>query len=83
MSEETAKKRTRRTVKIQRAVVGASIEDIKKRQRPEARAAARTESLAQRKEKKVASESAKKAAKAKNAAKAAQGQIGSKVIPAI
>ena len=64
-SEETAKRRTRKTVKVQRAVVGASIEDIRKRQRPEARAQLRQESVAQRKDKKAATDAAKKAAKAK------------------
>ncbi|CCG81128.1 60S ribosomal protein L24-A [Taphrina deformans PYCC 5710] len=75
ISEETAKKRSRKTVKVQRAIVGASLDDIKKRQRPEARAAARTESIKQRKDKKVASESAKKAAKANSAGKAQQSKV--------
>lgn len=75
ISEETAKKRSRKTVKVQRAIVGASLDDIKKRQRPEARAAARTESLKQRKDKKVASEAAKKAAKANAGAKAQQSKV--------
>lgn len=74
-AEETTKKRTRKTVKVQRAIVGASLEDIKKRQRPEARAAARTESLTQRKEKKAASESAKKLAKAKAGARQAESKV--------
>ena len=41
--QEVAKKRTRRTVKHQRAIVGASLDVIKERraQRPEARSAAR------------------------------------------
>ena len=75
ISEEAAKKRTRKTVKVQRAIVGASLEDIKKRQRPEAKAAARTESLKQRKEKKVASEAAKKAAKAKSSSAQQQQKV--------
>merc|ERR1712187_85120 len=75
ISEEVAKKRTRRVVKSQRAIVGASLDVIKERrnQRPEARAAARQEAIKQAKEKKAASESAKKAEKAKSAAGAAKG----------
>lgn len=51
LSEETAKRRTRRTVKHQRGVVGASIQDIQSRrnQKPEVRATQRKEDLAQRK----------------------------------
>ncbi|OGM48372.1 hypothetical protein ABOM_003485 [Aspergillus bombycis] len=67
ISEEVAKKRTRRAVKSQRAIVGASLDVIKERrnQRPEARAAARQQAIKEAKEKKAASEKAKKA---KNAA---------------
>ncbi|KAF3008871.1 hypothetical protein E8E13_011017 [Curvularia kusanoi] len=76
ISEEVAKKRTRRTVKQQRAIVGASLDVIKERrsQRPEARSAARAAAVKEGKEKKAASESAKKAEKAKNAAAGARGQ---------
>ncbi|PNS14853.1 hypothetical protein CAC42_2082 [Sphaceloma murrayae] len=75
ISEEVAKKRTRRTVKHQRAIVGASLDVIKERrsQRPEARAAARSAAIKEGKEKKAASDSAKKAEKAKSAASAAKG----------
>ncbi|KFX97284.1 hypothetical protein O988_03466 [Pseudogymnoascus sp. VKM F-3808] len=75
ISEEVAKKRTRRTVKSQRAIVGASLDVIKERrtQRPEAREAARKAAIASGKEKKSAAESAKKANKAKTAANAAKG----------
>lgn len=78
--QEVAKKRTRRTVKHQRAIVGASLDVIKERraQRPEARAAARQAAIKEGKEKKTASESKKKAEKAKSAAGAAKGQIQSK-----
>jgi len=74
--QEVAKKRSRRTVKQQRAIVGASLDVIKERraQRPEARAAARLAAIAQGKEKKTAAESLKKANKAKSAATAAKGQ---------
>lgn len=75
-SQEIAKKRTRRTVKQQRGIVGAPIEMIKDRraQRPEAREAARKEAIAKGKAKKFESESKKKAEKAKTAAAGAKGQ---------
>ncbi|KAF7122699.1 hypothetical protein CNMCM5793_000809 [Aspergillus hiratsukae] len=75
ISEEVAKKRTRRVVKHQRAIVGASLDVIKERRsmRPEARAAARQQAIKEAKEKKAASESKKKAEKAKTAATAAKG----------
>ena len=73
--QEVAKKRTRRAVKHQRAIVGASLDVIKERrsQRPEARAAARQQAIKEAKEKKAAAESKKKAEKAKNAAAGAKG----------
>ncbi len=76
--QDTAKKRTRRTVKQQRGIVGAPLELIKDRrsQRPEAREAARKEAIAKGKEKKATAESKKKAEKAKSAAGAARGQPG-------
>ncbi|KAL8892208.1 MAG: hypothetical protein Q9215_000842 [Flavoplaca cf. flavocitrina] len=76
ISEEVAKKRTRRTVKQQRGIVGASLDVIKERrsQRPEARAAARQEAIKAGKEKKSTAESKKKLEKAKSAAAAARGQ---------
>ena len=76
--QEVAKKRTRRTVKHQRAIVGASLDVIKERRnaRPEARAAARQQAIKEGKEKKAAAESKKKAEKAKSAAGAARGQVG-------
>ncbi|KKK21733.1 hypothetical protein AOCH_007164, partial [Aspergillus ochraceoroseus] len=75
ISEEVAKKRTRRVVKHQRAIVGASLDVIKERRsmRPEARAAARQQAIKEAKEKKAATESRKKAEKAKNAAAAGKG----------
>ncbi|KAL8910106.1 MAG: hypothetical protein Q9171_004598 [Xanthocarpia ochracea] len=78
ISEEVAKKRTRRTVKQQRGIVGASLDVIKERrsQRPEARAAARQEAIKAGKEKKSTAESKKKMEKAKSAAGAARGQAG-------
>ncbi|KAK5087459.1 60S ribosomal protein L24, partial [Cryomyces antarcticus] len=73
---EIAKKRTRRTVKHQRAIVGASLDVIKERraQRPEARSAARQAAISEGKEKKAAAESKKKMEKAKSAAAGARGQ---------
>ncbi|KAK9374106.1 60S ribosomal protein eL24 [Lipomyces chichibuensis] len=70
VTEEVSKKRTRRTVKHQRAIVGASLEVIKEKRsiRPEARKAARSESIALAKEKKRAEDAKKKAEKAKLAA---------------
>ncbi|KAJ3185166.1 60S ribosomal protein L24 [Geranomyces variabilis] len=70
MTEEAAKKRTKRTVKAQRAVVGASLDAIKAKrtQKPEARAAARQQALRQAKEKKADTEQKRKAEKAKSAA---------------
>ncbi|KAM3508531.1 hypothetical protein MY10362_001118 [Beauveria mimosiformis] len=75
ISEEVAKKRTRRTVKAQRGIVGASLEVIKERRgmRPEARSAARAAAIKESKDKKQAAAAAKKADKAKNAG-AAKGQ---------
>lgn len=45
--EETTKKRTRRTQKFQRAIVGASLNDIlaKRNQRPEVRKAQREQAI--------------------------------------
>ncbi|KAL8813421.1 MAG: hypothetical protein Q9200_000272 [Gallowayella weberi] len=78
ISEEIAKKRTRRTVKQQRGIVGASLDVIKERrsQRPEARTAARQEAIKAGKEKKAEAESKKRSEKAKSAAGAARGQGG-------
>ncbi|PGH03810.1 60S ribosomal protein L24 [Polytolypa hystricis UAMH7299] len=79
ISEEVAKKRTRRVVKHQRAVVGASLDVIKERRnmRPEARLAARQAAIKEGKDKKTDAER-KKADKAKNAAAASRGQ-GSRI----
>ncbi|TAQ85533.1 hypothetical protein B7494_g6149 [Chlorociboria aeruginascens] len=80
ISEEVAKKRSRRTVKSQRAIVGASLDVIKERRtmRPEARVAARQAAIKEGKDKKAAAQSAKKAEKAKTAANAAKGRVTSK-----
>lgn len=66
-TQEVAKKRSRKTVKSQRAIVGASLDVIKERrnQRPEARSAARESAIKAAKEKRAAEQAAKKATKAK------------------
>ncbi|KAI0894146.1 ribosomal protein L24e [Annulohypoxylon nitens] len=76
ISEEVAKKRTRRTVKSQRAIVGASLDVIKEKRtmRPEARSAARAAAIKESKEKKAAAAAAKKSEKAKTAASKGQTQ---------
>ncbi|CAG8470828.1 14261_t:CDS:10 [Dentiscutata erythropus] len=76
ITEEIAKKRTRRTVKHQRAVVGASWEVIKakRNQKPEMREAARAQALREAKEKKKQEQSKRKAEKAKVAQAASRGQ---------
>lgn len=63
VSEETSRKRTRRTVKAQRGVVGASLDTINARrnQKPEVREAARKEQLAKNKEAKKARAAERKA----------------------
>ncbi|EGF80534.1 hypothetical protein BATDEDRAFT_88679 [Batrachochytrium dendrobatidis JAM81] len=67
ISEETSKKRTRRTVKVQRAVVGASLDAIKSKrdQNPVARAAERQKAVEAIKEKKKSDQAKKRAEKAK------------------
>ncbi|KAK0717148.1 putative ribosomal protein L24.e.A, cytosolic [Lasiosphaeria miniovina] len=61
ISEEVAKKRTRRTVKAQRAIVGASLDVIKERRntRPEVRSAARLAAIKESKDKKQEAVAAK------------------------
>jgi len=76
ITEEVAKKRTRRTVKHQRAIVGAPWEMIraKRNQKPEVRAAARAAAVREAKEKKKDDQTKRKAEKAKTATQAARGQ---------
>ncbi|KAI0099831.1 ribosomal protein L24e [Nemania sp. FL0031] len=76
ITEEAAKKRTRRTVKSQRAIVGASLDVIKEKRsmRPEVRSAARLQAIKESKEKKAEAAAAKKSEKAKSAATASKGQ---------
>ena len=79
--QEVAKKRSRRTVKQQRGIVGASLDVIKEKrsQRPETRTAARAAAVKEGKEKKAQAEAAKKAEKAKLAAAGGKGQTGRQV----
>ena len=67
ITEEIAKKRSRKTVKSQRGIVGASLDQINARrnQKPEVRAAARSSALAKSKEDKKARAEARKTEKAK------------------
>jgi large subunit ribosomal protein L24e len=66
-AEENAKKRSRKTVKTQRAVVGASLDAIKAKREmnPAARAAERKKTVDAIKEQKKASQDKKKAEAAK------------------
>lgn len=77
ISEESAKRKIRKTVKNQRAIVGASLELIKERrsQKPSDRKAARDVKLAKDKEAKKADKAARKAEKAKSAAAGAQSKV--------
>ena len=72
LNEGVAKKRTRRVVKVQRAIVGTSADDIKKlrTQKPELRSAQREAALRETKER----NKAKKAEKIKNKAVAKANQ---------
>nr|CAJ17316.1 ribosomal protein L24e [Hister sp. APV-2005] len=62
--EEASKRRTRRTQKFQRAIVGASLNDIlaKRNQRPEVRKAQREQAIRAAKEQKKSTKTVKKAA---------------------
>ncbi|CEP14948.1 hypothetical protein [Parasitella parasitica] len=64
ITEEVQKKRSRRTVKHERAIVGASWDAIraKRNQKPDARAAARQAAISKSKDAKKAAAAAKKAA---------------------
>lgn len=70
ITEEVAKKRSRRAVKAQRPIVGASLELIKERRavKPDVRKAQREEKKKADKEKRKAERSTRRAEKAKNAA---------------
>lgn len=61
LQETTAKKRSRRTGKVQRAVVGASLDDIRKKaaQKSEIRSAQKEKALKELKERKAAATKSK------------------------
>merc|ERR1712122_453322 len=86
---DVSKKRTKRTQKFQRAVVGATLQDImaKRNQKPEVRKAQREQAVRAAKDQKKATvkkpavkdKAAQKAQKAtKNAPKAGPGRVGGK-----
>ncbi|XP_075215488.1 ribosomal protein L24 [Lycorma delicatula] len=86
--EEQAKKRTRRTQKFQRAIVGASLTDIlaKRNMKPEIRKAQREQAIRAAKEQKKASKAAKKpppAPKGKAPAKAKAAKVQPKSAPRV
>merc|ERR1712066_613706 len=76
-ADEQAKKRTRKAQKFQKAIVGMSLEDIKKKkaQKPELRQQAR-DAAAKEAKARIAKKPA--VAPGKNAAKAPQGKTGKK-----
>merc|ERR1711934_240731 len=89
IEEEAAKKRTKRTQKFQRAVVGATLQDImaKRNQNPEVRKAQREQAVRAAKDQKKATvkksvvkdKAVQKAQKAtKNVQKAGPGRVGGK-----
>ncbi|KAJ1992648.1 60S ribosomal protein L24 [Dimargaris cristalligena] len=73
VTEEITRKKTRRTVKSQRAVAGASLETIKakREQKPEVRAALRKEAIEKAKAAKKVTADKKKAEKASTKSKSA------------
>ncbi|RLU20136.1 hypothetical protein DMN91_006742 [Ooceraea biroi] len=86
--EEQTKKRTRRTQKFQRAIVGASLTDImaKRNMKPEIRKAQREQAIKAAKEQKRAAKATKKAvapAKAKQVAKQKAAKVTQKSAPRV
>ena len=71
-AEEAGKKRTKRAAKVQKAIVGMSLDDIKKKkaQRPELRAAAKEAALKEHKDRAKTNKSAAPKAQAKGGKKA-------------
>ncbi|KAJ1554309.1 60S ribosomal protein L24, partial [Nowakowskiella sp. JEL0078] len=80
VTEEVSKKKSKRTVKVQRAVVGATLDSIKakRNQKPEAREAQRKEKIAEIKQKKKQEQEKKKAEKTKATKALPKGQKVSK-----
>ena len=75
LDQGIAKKRTRRVVKVQRAIVGTSADDIKKlrAQKPEMRSAQREAALREVKDRNKAKKAEKSKAKQQQAGKASKG----------
>merc|ERR550534_1939463 len=78
--EEAQKKRTRRTTKFQRAITGATLQDIlaKRNQKPEVRKAQREQAIRAAKEVKKTTKATTKKAPAAGAAKAAKPKAAAK-----
>lgn len=87
IEEEAAKKRTRRTQKFQRAIVGASLTDImaKRNMKPEVRKAQRDQAIKVAKDQKKAKQTDKKQTKApaKAAPKAKATKVTQKAAPRV
>lgn len=90
IEEEATKKRTRRTQKFQRAIVGASLAEImaKRNMKPEVRRAQREQAIKVAKEQKRATKAAKKATqpastKAKTAPKQKAAKVQQKAAPRV
>lgn len=77
ITEESSKRRTRKTVKHQRAIAGASLDLIKERrnQKPQDRKKAREAKVAKDKEAKKTAKAARKAEQAKSGAAGAQAKV--------
>lgn len=90
IEEEATKKRTRRTQKFQRAIVGASLAEImaKRNMKPEVRRAQREQAIKAAKDQKRATKAAKKATqpaapKAKAAPKQKAAKVSQKAAPRV
>ncbi|CAO1354028.1 unnamed protein product [Diamesa hyperborea] len=85
IEEETTKKRTRRTTKHARAIVGASMADIiaKRNMKPEVRKAQREQAIKAAKEQKKSKVAEKKAKVAPKAAKSKPAQKQQKAAPRV
>lgn len=88
IEEEAAKKRTRRTQKFQRAIVGASLTDImaKRNMKPEVRKAQREQAIKVAKEQKKAKQTEKKQLKqaaTKSAPKSKPTKVTQKAAPRV
>merc|ERR1711893_93260 len=83
LQEEVQKKRTRRTTKFQRAITGATLNDImaKRNQKPEVRKAQREQAIRAAKEKQKAKEAQRRTTKPA-ASKAVPKQKSTKHVPA-